>query len=428
MNILVIGSGGREHAIAWKLAQSPQATCIYVAPGNAGTHYETKVKNVELDPLDFTALIDFVKQNAIQLTVVGPEAPLAAGIVDAFEDAKLNVLGPNQACAMLEGSKVFSKQFMLDNHIPTAQAQSFTDIAAAKQYLATQDLPIVIKADGLAAGKGVVIATTQQEAFSALEAMLQDNTFGHAGHRVLIETFLDGIEASYMVMTDGETVVPLASSQDHKARDDGDKGPNTGGMGAFSPAPIITPELEKNILEAVITPVIEGFKKQGERYTGFLYAGLMISPSGDFKVLEFNCRLGDPETQPILMRLQSDFVSLCLHAATKTLKDCEMTQWDSRPAIGVVLAAKGYPEAYAKGDILPSQLPDHFSNDEKVFHAGTQLVTNNIVTSGGRVLCATALAKDFKSAQTAAYHLVNKVAWPNAYFRKDIGYRAVAED
>lgn len=424
MHILVIGSGGREHAIAWKLAQSSQATRIFVAPGNAGTHFESKVENVSIDPLDFKALIQFAQSNQVALTVVGPEAPLAKGIVDAFQVANLLIVGPNQSCAMLESSKAFSKQFMLDHHIPTAEAKTFTDLTLAKAYIAEKKTPIVIKADGLAAGKGVVIPQTEADAFSVLESMLEGNQFGEAGHRVVIETFLEGTEASYMVLTDGETILPLASSQDHKARDDGDQGPNTGGMGAFSPAPIITPALEQTILKTVIQPVIDGFKAKGERYTGFLYAGLMIGPAGELNVLEFNCRLGDPETQPILMRMQSDFVDICLHAAKKTLHACK-AQWDPRPAIGVVLAAKGYPDAYAKGDILSTQLQDHFTDTEKVFHAGTQFKNNHIITCGGRVLCATTLGDNFKAAQIAAYQLVRKVAWPNAYFREDIGYRVV---
>lgn len=426
MHILVIGSGGREHAIAWKLAQSPKTTRVFVAPGNAGTHFESKVENVDIDPLDFDRLIKFAQSNQIALTVVGPETPLAKGIVDAFQAEHLLILGPSQSCAMLESSKAFSKQFMIEHRIPTAEAKTFTDINAAKTYIAEKGTPIVIKADGLAAGKGVVIPQTQLEAFTALESMLEGNKFGEAGHRVVIETFLQGTEASYIVLTDGESILPLASSQDHKARDDGDKGPNTGGMGAFSPAPIITPQLEQIILKTVIQPVIDGFKAKEERYTGFLYAGLMISPTGELNVLEFNCRLGDPETQPILMRLQSDFVDICLHAAKRTLKACT-AKWDPRSAIGVVLAAKGYPEAYAKGDILPTQLQDHFAENEKVFHAGTQFKGNQIITSGGRVLCATALANNFKDAQTTVYELVKKTAWPNAYFRRDIGYRVVEQ-
>ncbi|MFO1258325.1 MAG: phosphoribosylamine--glycine ligase [Gammaproteobacteria bacterium] len=424
MHILVIGSGGREHAIAWKLAQSSQTTRVFVAPGNAGTHFESKVENLNIDPLDFKALIEFARSNQIALTVVGPEAPLASGIVDAFQAADLLILGPNQSCAMLESSKAFSKQFMIEHDIPTAEAKTFTDLNAAKAYIAEKGTPIVIKADGLAAGKGVVIPQTQLEAFSILESMLEGNQFGEAGHRVVIESFLQGTEASYMVLTDGETILPLASSQDHKARDDGDKGPNTGGMGAFSPAPIITPQLEQTILKTVIQPVIDGFKAKGKRYTGFLYAGLMISPKGELNVLEFNCRLGDPETQPILMRLQSDFLEICLHAAQRTLQS-STAKWDTRAAIGVVLAAKGYPDVYAKGDILSSQLQEHFAENQKVFHAGTQVKDCQIITSGGRVICATALADSFKTAQTIAYELVKKVAWPNAYFRHDIGYRVV---
>ncbi len=422
MNILIIGAGGREHALAWKAAQSPDVTRVFVAPGNAGTAHEPKVENIDIQVTDIHRLIHFAAENEIALTIVGPEAPLVIGIVDAFTEAGLRCFGPTRDTARLEGSKRFTKEFLARHRIPTAEYASFTDLEQARFYIRDKGAPIVVKADGLAAGKGVIVAQTEQEAISAVEEMLAGNTFGEAGHCVVIEEFLSGEEASFIVMVDGEHVLPLATSQDHKPRDNGDKGPNTGGMGAYSPAPVITPELHERIMEQVIYPTVRGLAAEGTPYTGFLYAGLMISAEGTPKVLEYNCRFGDPETQPIMMRLKSDLIELCNKALDKQLQHAT-TEWDPRPALGVVMAAGGYPDSYRKGDIITG-LPDDRS-DLKVFHAGTTEKDGKIVTNGGRVLCVTALGKTIVEAQRHAYETVSKIHWDNAYYRTDIGYRAI---
>lgn len=422
MNILVVGNGGREHALAWKLAQSPHATRVFVAPGNAGTANESKVENVAIEATDIDALIAFAKQEEIELTVVGPEVPLSLGIVDAFEAEGLNCLGPKQPCAQLESSKAFSKDFMKKYGIPTADYENFTDIDKAKNYLRQQSLPIVIKASGLAAGKGVIIAQTLEEADATVEDMLSGNKFGDAGAEVVIEEFLNGEEASFIVLCDGDTALPMASSQDHKARDNGDKGPNTGGMGAYSPAPIVTSEIHDQVMKSIIQPVLDGMKAEGEAYVGFLYAGLMIMPNGEIKTLEYNCRFGDPETQPIMMRLQSDLVELAFAALNGELDEVE-TQWDERTALGVVMAAKGYPDGYPKGEVIEGLDSDN-GKDNKIFHAGTAIQNNQVVTNGGRVLCVVALGKDVEHAYEGAYALVNSISWANEYHRTDIGKKA----
>lgn len=422
MNILIIGSGGREHALAWQAAQSDQVQHVFVAPGNAGTALEDKVQNVAIAADNISKLIEFAKAQPIELTIVGPEAPLAAGIVDQFQQHELACFGPCQAAAMLESSKAYSKQFMVQHGIPTATYAKFSDTDAAKQYLQSHSLPVVIKADGLAAGKGVVIAQTLADAETAVTDMLAENRFGGAGSTIVIEEFLEGIEASFMVIADGKTALPLASSQDHKQRDDGDQGPNTGGMGAYSPTPFITDALKPRIMEEVIMPVLDGMAAAGHPYTGFLYAGLMLLPNGDIKVLEFNCRLGDPETQPILMRLKSSIVDLCFAALDGTLHK-QTIKWDKRIALGVVLAADGYPDSYHKGDTIIG-LADINNHTIKVFHAGTKQENGNVVTNGGRVLCVTALGDDINAAQQLAYNTVNKIHWENMYYRRDIGDKA----
>ena len=400
MNILVIGSGGREHALAWRLAQSPRIAKVFVAPGNAGTAGEKELTNVPVTSIP--ALLEFAKREQVLLTVVGPEAPLAAGIVDAFRAEGLKIFGPTQAAAQLEASKDFAKAFMLQHGIPTARYQTFSDIAAAHAYIDANGVPIVIKADGLAAGKGVVVAQTAAEAHEAVDMMLQGNQLGNAGARVVIEEFLDGEEASFIVMCDGEHVLPLATSQDHKRIGDGDTGPNTGGMGAYSPAPVVTPEIYAKTLREVITPVMTGMKQAGTPYTGFLYAGLMIDSDNNIKVLEFNCRMGDPETQPIMMRLKSDLVMMMEHAVNGTL-DMVEAEWDRRTALGVVMAAANYPDSPRVDDAI-SGLPKN-EEDFHVFHAGTQLQGDEVVTSGGRVLCVTALGDSIKIAQRRAYEV-----------------------
>ncbi len=422
MNILIIGSGGREHALAWKMAQSPEVTRVFVAPGNAGTAQEPKVENIDIGVTDTNRLVSFATRNDIALTIVGPEAPLVIGVVDAFTEAGLRCFGPVQAAAQLEGSKRFTKEFLARHKIPTAEYASFTDLEQARAYIRNKGAPIVVKADGLAAGKGVIVAQTEQEAIAATEDMLAGNAFGDAGHCVVIEEFLTGEEASFIVMVDGEHVLPLATSQDHKPRDNGDKGPNTGGMGAYSPAPVITPELHERIMEQVIYPTVRGLAAEGTPYTGFLYAGLMIAADGVPRVLEYNCRFGDPETQPIMMRLKSDLVELCDKALDGQLQHTT-AEWDSRPALGVVMAAGGYPDSYNTGDTitgLPAELPDL-----KVFHAGTKERNGKIVTNGGRVLCVTALGNTIAEAQQHAYEAVAKIHWNNVYYRTDIGYRAI---
>ncbi|MFC4656276.1 phosphoribosylamine--glycine ligase [Rheinheimera marina] len=426
MKVLVIGGGGREHALAWKAAQSPAVTHVFVAPGNAGTALEPNLTNVAIAADDVAALTAFAKTEAIDLTIVGPEAPLAKGVVDMFRAEGLAIFGPTQASAQLESSKAFAKDFLARHAIPTAAYGNFTEIAAAKAYVEQQGTPIVIKADGLAAGKGVIIAQSQAEAFAAIDDMLAGNKFGSAGSRVVIEEFLVGEEASFIVMVDGKNVLAFASSQDHKARDDGDKGPNTGGMGAYSPAPVVTPAVHDWVMQNVIYPTVNGMAAEGNVYTGFLYAGLMVAPDGTSKVLEFNCRFGDPETQPIMMRLQSDLVALC-KAATEGKLDQTTIEFDSRAAVGVVLAAGGYPDDYRKGDVI-SGLPTEDNREAKVFHAGTVLKDSQVLTAGGRVLCATALGTSVTTAQQAAYQLVDQIQWDGVFSRRDIGYRAIARE
>ena len=424
MNVLVIGGGGREHALAWKAAQSPLVTQVYVAPGNAGTANESKLQNVAIAATDIDALLLFAQQQQIGLTIVGPEAPLVKAVVDRFRAAGLTIFGPTQAAAQLEGSKAFSKDFLARHGIPTAAYGTFTDIAAAKDYLLEQGTPIVIKADGLAAGKGVIIAQTLSEAEAAIDDMLAGNRFGDAGSRVVIEEFLIGEEASFIVMVDGTTALPFASSQDHKARDNGDKGPNTGGMGAYSPAPVVTPAVHEWVMQHVIAPTVEGMAAEGHPYTGFLYAGLMIAPNGTAKVLEYNCRFGDPETQPIMLRLQSDLVALCLAACGAELHQHQIN-FDPRATVGVVMAAGGYPDDYRGGDVITG-IDAAEATGCKVFHAGTQhSAAGDLVTAGGRVLCVTAIGDSVSVAQQLAYQGVAQIKWADAYYRTDIGYRAV---
>lgn len=423
MKIMVIGGGGREHALAWKLAQSPRAEIVYVCPGNAGTAREDGLQNVAIDAHDIPALLGFAEREAIDLTVVGPEAPLVAGVVDSFRAAGLSIFGPTRDAARLEGSKSFSKDFLRRHAIPTAHYGVFTEVAPAVDFIHDHGAPIVVKADGLAAGKGVVVAHRVEEAVAAVHDMLAGNRFGEAGHRVVIEEFLRGEETSFICMVDGEHILPMASSQDHKARDDGDQGPNTGGMGAYSPAPIVTCELHQRIMREVMAPTVSGLASEGMPYTGFLYAGLMIDAEGTPRVLEFNCRLGDPETQPIMMRLHSDLVEL-IGAALNGRLDRVTAQWDPRVALGVVLAANGYPDSYAKGEDLGTLPPDGI--DRKLFHAGTRLDGERVLSAGGRVLCATALGAGLTEARAAAYGLAHQVSWPGKYLRTDIGYRALA--
>ncbi|WDD99736.1 phosphoribosylamine--glycine ligase [Thalassomonas actiniarum] len=426
MNVLVIGGGGREHALAWKAAQSANVTKVYVAPGNAGTVNEEKIENVAISATDIPGLLAFAQNNQIELTIVGPEAPLVIGVVDEFRAAGLNIFGPSKGAAQLEGSKAFSKDFFARHNIPTAAYQNFTEIAPAKEYVRQQGTPIVIKADGLAAGKGVIIAEDEQQAFAAIEDMLEGNKFGDAGSRVVIEEFLTGEEASFIVMVDGENILSFASSQDHKARDNGDKGPNTGGMGAYSPAPVVTQAVNDWAMANVIRPTVDGMAQEGNTYTGFLYAGLMIAEDGTAKVLEYNCRFGDPETQPIMMRLQSDLVELCLMACRGEL-DKATIEFDPRAAVGVVLAAGGYPNAYQQG-LAISGLDTNAGEQAKVFHAGTKVSDNQVVTAGGRVLCATALGDTVTEAQAQAYKLVEQISWQDMYYRTDIAYRAIARE
>ncbi len=425
MNILVIGSGGREHALAWKAAQSENVDIVYVAPGNAGTALEEKLENVDIGVEDIQALIDFAKQKSIELTIVGPEAPLVIGVVDAFEKEGLKIYGPTKGAAQLEGSKAFTKDFLARHKIPTAAYGNFTDIEKAKAYVKQQGTPIVIKADGLAAGKGVIIAQNEAQAFAAIDDMLEDNKFGEAGSRVVIEEFLSGEEASFIVMVDGENILPLATSQDHKARDNGDIGPNTGGMGAYSPAPVVTQEIHDRVMQEIIVPTVQGMAEEGHPYSGFLYAGLMIDSEGTPKVLEYNCRFGDPETQPIMSRMKSDLVDLCLTAINKKL-DTATCDWDDRAAVGVVLAAGGYPAAYEKGNPI-SGLNDT-QEDTKVFHAGTKTDGENVVTAGGRVLCVVGLGDSVTEAQKKAYQRVKSIGWDNVYYRTDIGHKAIARE
>ena len=428
MKILVIGSGGREHALAWKAAQNASVETVFVAPGNAGTAIEAKLENIDIDVMDFNALAQFVEQNAVTLTIVGPEAPLVGGIVDFFQARNLRCFGPGKGAAQLEGSKAFTKDFLARHQIPTADYQNFTEVEPALAYLQEKGAPIVIKADGLAAGKGVIVAMTLEEAEEAVRDMLSGNAFGEAGCRVIIEEFLEGEEASFIVIADGKNCLAMATSQDHKRVGDADTGPNTGGMGAYSPAPVVTAEIHQRIMDQVIYPTLQGMAAEGNDYTGFLYAGLMISPAGEVKVIEYNCRFGDPETQPIMMRLQSDLVTLCQAALDKTL-DQQTTCWDERAAVGVVLAAGGYPGDYAKGQTIFG-LDTALNNNAtaKVFHAGTKLDGANVVTSGGRVLCATALGNSVSEAQQAAYALAAEISWDGSFYRKDIAYRAIARE
>jgi phosphoribosylamine--glycine ligase len=426
MKILVIGSGGREHAIAWKAAQSSLVEKVYVAPGNAGSAQEPKTENIDIGVIDVDGLVKFSKQEKIGLTIVGPEAPLVVGITDAFSDAGLRCFGPSRGASQLEGSKVFTKEFLHRYSIPTAKYGIFTELEPARDYIHSIDMPIVIKADGLAAGKGVIIAQTREKAVATVEGMLSGRDFGEAGRRVVVEEYLEGEEASFIVMVDGKNILPLATSQDHKAIHNGDKGPNTGGMGAYSPAPVVTSEMHDRIMKEVIEPTVNGMETEGYPYTGFLYAGLMIEADGTPKVLEYNCRFGDPETQPILLRLESDFVEMCVAALDKRLDKINV-KWDSRAALGVVMAAGGYPESYRKGDPI-SGLPDSEEKDFKVFHAGTLIRDGDVVTNGGRVLCATALGATVSEAQKKAYNLAAKITWNDVYYRTDIGYRAVKRE
>ncbi len=426
MKILIVGGGGREHALAWKAAQSDQADIVYVAPGNAGTATENKCENVAIGAEDIDALKAFAEKERIDLTIIGPEAPLVAGIVDDFQQAGLACFGPTKAGAILEGSKSFSKDFLKRHNIPTAEYDVFTEVESAIQYIKSKSTPIVIKADGLAAGKGVVIAENEEEAINTVNDMLSGNKFGEAGHRVVIEEFMQGEEASFIVMSDGEHVLPLASSQDHKARDEGDKGPNTGGMGAYSPAPIVDAAMHDRIMDEVIMPTIKGMASEDRTYSGFLYAGVMITKDDTAKVLEFNCRFGDPETQAIMMRLKSDLVSLCLAATKSTLGQCS-AEWDERAALGVVTASAGYPEGASKGDII-NGLESDFSENVKVFHAGTANNNDRVVTAGGRVLCVTGLGDTVTVAQKEAYQALKHINYDGLFFRKDIGYRAVERE
>ncbi len=426
MNILVIGGGGREHALAWKAAQSPLADTVFVAPGNAGTAREPKLHNVAIGVEDIAALVDFARDNAVGLTIVGPEVPLVLGVVDAFQTAGLKCFGPGRGAAQLEGSKSFTKDFLARHRIPTADYSTFTAIEPALAYLHDKGAPIVVKADGLAAGKGVIVAMDLATAEAAVRDMLAGNAFGEAGHRVVIEDFLDGEEASFIVMADGEHVLPMATSQDHKRVGDGDTGLNTGGMGAYSPAPVVTDAVYERVIAEVIMPTIRGMAAEGLPYTGFLYAGLMISADGTPKVIEYNCRFGDPETQPIMLRLKSDLVAHCL-AALEGRLDSEVASWDPRRSVGVVLAAAGYPGSYPKGDVIAG-LPEHEAEGSKVFHAGTAEKDGQVVTAGGRVLCATALGESVAQAQAAAYALAKQISWNGMFYRHDIGYRAIARE
>jgi len=427
MNILIIGSGGREHALAWKASQSNQVKEVFVAPGNAGTATEPGISNVALDVADFEALADFAENNGVGLTIIGPEAPLVDGIVDYFQSRGLACFGPSKGAAQLEGSKAFTKDFLARHNIPTAAYQNFTEIEPAIAYVREQGTPIVIKADGLAAGKGVIIAQTREEAEETIRDMLSGNSFGDAGHRVVIEEFMQGEEASFIALVDGTHALPFATSQDHKARDDGDLGPNTGGMGAYSPAPVVSTDIHERVMKEVIMPTVRGMAAEGNTYTGFLYAGLMIGADGNPKVVEYNCRFGDPEAQPIMMRLKSDLVALCQAALSGTLDQTDI-EFDTRAALGVVLAAGGYPADYAKGKVISGLSDNSDLPTAKIFHAGTKLVDGQVVTNGGRVLCATALGDSVTQAQARAYQLVKQVNWEEMYYRKDIGYRAVARE
>jgi phosphoribosylamine--glycine ligase len=421
MNVLIIGAGGREHALAWQCAQFDAVKTVFVAPGNAGTALEDKLTNIDIDAQDIDALIKFAQENQVDITIVGPEAPLVMGVVDKFQAQGLAIFGPTQAASQLEGSKAFCKDFLARNHIPTAYYDVFTEVAPALNYVKEKGVPIVIKADGLAAGKGVIIAHTAMQATRAIEDMLEGNRFGEAGSRVVIEEFLVGEEASFIVMVDGKNILPMATSQDHKARDNGDKGPNTGGMGAYSPAPIVSDAIFQAVMDKVIRPTVDAMALEGNPYTGFLYAGLMIDAQNNFKVLEYNCRFGDPETQPIMMRLKSNLADLCLLSTQGKLNQAKI-DWDERAAMGVVLAATGYPENYVTGEVIG--LPADNENG-KIFHAGTALKNGEVLSAGGRVLCATALGDGVQQAQKNAYELLEKIDWDGAYYRTDIGFKAI---
>jgi phosphoribosylamine---glycine ligase len=425
LKVLIIGSGGREHAFAWKVAQSPRVDAIFVAPGNAGTALEPRVSNVDIPADDVPSLVDFAKREGIDLTIVGPEAPLVIGVTDAFEAAGLRCFGPRKAAAQLEGSKAFTKDFLTRHRIPTAAFATFTKANFDPAWIRAQRAPLVVKADGLAAGKGVIICATTEEAVSSAQAMF-DGQFGHAGDKVVVEEFLEGEEASFIAIVSGTDILSLATSQDHKRRDDGDQGPNTGGMGAYSPAPVVTPEIHARIMREVMEPTVRGLESDGTPYCGFLYAGLMIAADGTPNVLEFNCRFGDPETQPIMTRLRSDLIGLCEAAIDKRLSTIN-AEWDERAAVGVVLAAGGYPDQYGKGDVIygleaAAELPG------KVFHAGTKLTDGKVTTNGGRVLCAVGLGKSVSESQQNAYALVDRIHWDGIQFRRDIGYRAIARE
>ena len=426
MKVLIVGSGGREHALAWKCAQSGRVTEVLVAPGNAGTALEDKVSNIDVGAEDIEGLLDLARDHSVDLTIIGPEVPLVAGIVDRFENAGLPCFGPTAAAAQLEGSKAFTKDFLERHGIPTAAYRNTDDLEDALEYIRKQGAPIVVKADGLAAGKGVIVAQTVEEAEEAVRGMLSGNSFGDAGARVVIEEFLEGEEASFIVITDGENVLSLASSQDHKARDEGDTGPNTGGMGAYSPAPVVDATMKARILDLVIRPTLRGLRDDGINYTGFLYAGLMITPDGTPKVIEFNCRMGDPETQPIMARLASDLVEICKATLEGRLAEVE-ADWDPRASLGVVMAAGGYPGRYDKGRII-SGLDAEASPDTKVFHAGTSMDGDDIVTNGGRVLCVVGLGETVADARDTAYARVRSIDWQDVYYRRDIGHRAIARE
>jgi phosphoribosylamine--glycine ligase len=423
MKILIVGGGGREHALVWKCAQSPRVDRLFVAPGNAGTAKEPKAVNLPIAAENLHALVEFAMAERIDLTIVGPETPLVAGIVDRFQAAGLKCFGPTQAAARLEGSKAYCKEFMARHGIPTAEHRVFQEPGSAIAYIRERGAPIVVKADGLAAGKGVIVAQSLDEAVRAVESMLEAKAFGSAGQQIVVEEFLRGEEASFIVMADGENALAMASSQDHKARDDGDRGPNTGGMGAYSPAPVVTQAVHQLAMDQVILPALRGMAAEGSPYVGFLYAGLMVSPDGSIKVLEFNCRLGDPETQPILMRLKSDLPELCMAALEGTLAHSP-AEWDQRSALGVVMAAGGYPFEYARGDTVEG-LPERDSEDLKIFHAGTEDRMGQVVTAGGRVLCVCALADTIAEARVKAYTQVSQIRWRDAYYRADIGHRAI---
>ncbi len=429
MRILVIGGGGREHALAWRCVQSDKVELVFMAPGNGSSAYERKIKNIAISATDIKSLLHFAQKNTIDLTIVGPEESLILGVVDTFIQAGLAIFGPTKNAAQLEGSKVFSKNFCTRNNIPSANYAIFTELEKSKNYVLATDVPIVIKADGLAAGKGVIIAHSKQEAIRALEEMLSKNRFGEAGKRVVIEEFLHGEEVSFIVMTDGKNILPMATSQDHKRLYDGDKGVNTGGMGAYSPAPIVTPKIFDNIMETIISPTIDAMAKEGMPYCGFLYAGLIIDKNAGVKVLEYNCRFGDPEAQPIMMRLKSDLASLCLLGVNGKLNKAYL-DWDKRSALGVVLAAKNYPNHYRTGEII--HLPQNDDNKKvfsKIFHAGTTEKNNQLLTNGGRILCVTALGLDIKTAQKNAYALVDKIKHKNIYhYRRDIGFKALSKN